>query len=95
MRARRTRTGSRAGRAPTTSIERPALSAAEFDDQLRWRGRPRGRVREIDAALEAKAGIGGEAQSARLALDHRGIPERAFEEDARRGVADGAVLRRP
>ncbi len=62
--------------------QRAGAAAAEFDDQ--WRGavdrrRPDG---EIDAALEAVAGIGGKAEPPRLALDHRRIPERAFEEHA-------------
>ena len=47
---------------------------------------------EIDAALEAIAGVAGEAEPARLALDHRGIPERAFEEHGGRRVADAGML---
>ena len=47
---------------------------------------------EIDAALEAIAGVAREAEAAHLALDHRGIPERAFEIHARRVVGDARVL---
>ena len=37
---------------------------------------------EIDAALEAIAGVAREAEAPRLALDDRGIPEGAFEQHA-------------
>ena len=47
---------------------------------------------EVDAALEAIAGVAREAQAPRLALDDGGIPVRAFEQQHRRRVADAGIL---
>src|SRR4030095_11740486 len=72
--------------------ERTRLAAADLDDELRrtlHRARASGK---IDAALEAIAGITHEPESLHLALDHRGIPERAFEVDACRIARDTRVL---
>jgi hypothetical protein len=67
-------------------------AAADFDDQL---GRALDAARaelEIDAALEAIAGVTQEAQPAHLALYDRRIPERAFQVDARRVAGDARML---
>ena len=47
---------------------------------------------EVDAALEAIPCVAREPEAAHLALDDRGVPERAFEVDARRVVGDARVL---
>ena len=86
--------GSRRGRSSRRDRvgERARAAAADFEDQLR-RALDRARAAaEVDAALEAVARVAGEAQAPHLALDHRGIPERAFEVDARRVVGDAGVL---
>src|SRR6185503_19327929 len=65
---------------------------ADGDDQLRRTFDRRRAYGEINAALKAKPGIGGETEPARLALDHRRIPECALEKDRLRAAADAAML---
>src|SRR6185503_19762856 len=72
--------------------ERTRASAANLEDQLRRAfDAPRAEF-EIDAALEAIAGVADEAEASHLSLNHGGIPERAFEVNARRVVRDAGML---
>src|SRR5204863_1569739 len=72
--------------------ERARASAANVQHQLSCALDRACTVAEVDAALEAKAGIACKAQAARAPLNHRGIPERAFEQHRRRRVADPGML---
>ena len=94
-RAGRTRTGSRAGSGALHVGERPGAAAADLEDQLRRALDGACAAVEVDAALEAIAGVAREAEASHLALDHGRIPERAFEIHARRVVGDARSARRP
>src|SRR5206468_11097943 len=67
-------------------------AAAELDDGLRGPLDGGGCVGEVHAALEAKTCVCREAQASCFALDHRGVPERAFEKNVASAVADAAML---
>ena len=72
--------------------ERSRAAAADFEDQLRCTLDGTRAELEVDATLEAVSGVALKAQSTHLALDHRRIPESAFEIDARRVVGNARVL---
>src|SRR6266566_1942971 len=71
---------------------RSGFSPAKLEDQLGCAVDGTIGVGEVDATLEPEPGIGGKTEAASLALNHRGIPECAFEEEARGLAADAAVL---
>ena len=90
-RAVRSGTGVRDGSSALHIGQRARASAADVEDQPRRAldgARPE---LEIDAALEAVAGVAREAEAAHLALDHGGI-QNAPSRKTSRVVRDAAML---